>query len=429
MISRFNRLLAILALIFTAVYIVILNRENATFSFGGSWSVSANLGVLLIGAFSAGLLLSSLIALFFGFKAWLRERKLVSQDRQRQGFLDGLVEARGLLAAHEWDKSQALWHGLVRRDPTKSVARIELSRSLEHGGDTIEALKVIESIRAEQIDNIEVLFRAYEIQKKLGNNTAAIDNLALVLAKHPSLRAAVEARDLSDQLGRTSDALEYHEQCIELGEDRETSARRGAELHLKLILEDSQKDKDLLAKELQGFLKRHPEIVPAHLALARLERERGNPPEAAQAYVNAAKAGAGLNAWNEAAAIWLNEGRPEKSLAAARSAAQGTTGVARVEATLFRVQLHLGMNQAEESEKALSELTEMITHQAISLPLAIKTKLDGLQALTALRLGKTSLVTSTLSAMGGIELNQATQLADTRMGGSVKELSPIYSTP
>jgi tetratricopeptide (TPR) repeat protein len=429
MISRFNRLLSILVLIFISLYIVILNRESATFTAGGSWSITANLGVLLITAFSAGLLASSLIALFFGFKAWLRERKLLAQDRQRQGFLDGLVEARGLLAAHEWDKSQAIWQGLTRRDPTKSVARIELSRSLEHGGDISEALKVIESIRAEHTDNVEVLFRAFEIQKKLGNKTAAIDNLALVLGKTPCLRAAIEARDLSEELGRIADALEYHEQCIELGEDRETASRRGGELHFKLIMQDQLKDKELLKKELQGFLKRHPETIAAHLALAKLEQERGNNAEAAQSLINAAKAGAGLPAWNEASVLWLNEGQPEKALAAARSAAQGTTGTTRVEALLFRSQLQLGLNHTEEAEKTLAEIKEHLALHPVTLPLELLSKTESLNALTAYRLGKTSTLIECLSHLSGIDHLSSPHAEDHKNPAQVKELSPIYSTP
>jgi len=429
MISRFNRLLSVLALVFISLYIVILNRESATFSIGDSWSITANLGVLLISAFSAGLLVSSLIALFFGFKAWLRERKLLAQDKQRQAFLDGLVEARGLLASHEWDKSQAIWQGLIRRDPTKSVARIELSRSLEHGGDVFEALKVIESIRAEQIDNVEVLFRAFEIQKQLGNKTAAIDNLALLLGKSPSLRAAIEARNLSEELGRIADALEYHEQCIELGEDRESCAKHGAELHLKLMLQDSQKDKDLLAKELAGFLKRYPDIFSGHLALAKLEEQRGNHAEAAQSLINAAQAGAGLPAWNDAATLWLSHGRPEKALAAARSAAQGTNGIARVEALLFRCQLHLGLSNAEEAEKTLTELKDYVAHQSLTLPHQLLTKTESLNALTAYRLGKTGALIECLSNLSGVELQDNAESSNHSATASVKELSPIYSTP
>ena len=427
MISRFNRLLSILALIFISLYIVISNRESATFSMGDSWSITANLGVLLISAFSAGLLFSSIIALFFGFKAWLRERKLISQDKQRQAFLDGLVEARGLLAAHEWSKSQAIWQGLIRRDPTKSVARVELSRSLEHGGDVSEALRVIESVRAEQTDNLEVLFRAFEIQKLLGNKTAAIDNLALILGKNPSLRAAIEARTLSEELGRIADALEYHEQCIELGEDRESSSRHGAELQLKLILQDSQKDKELLGKELIGFLKRYPESVSGHLALAKLEQERGNNQEAAQSLINAAKAGAGLSAWNDAAALWLNQGRPEKAIAAARSAAQGTSGLARIEALLFRCQLHLGLNNAEEAEKTLSELKEYTAQQSLTLPHQLLTKTESLNALTAYRLGRSATLVECLSHLSGIEHPDTSDSDNQRATAGVKELSPIYS--
>ena len=73
------------------------------------------------------------------------------------------------------------------------IARVELSRSLEGQGQAREALRVLEEARASDPKNVEVLFRAAELNQSLNNKTAAIDNLALVLCQHPNRRAAQSA--------------------------------------------------------------------------------------------------------------------------------------------------------------------------------------------------------------------------------------------
>lgn len=429
MLSRFNRLLIVLCLIAISVYIVILNRDTVTFSIGGAWSITANLGVLLIASFSGGLLVASMIALLFGFKSWIRERKLLSQEKQRQTFIEGMVRARNFSAAAEWGKAKDLWHSLSRRDPSDIIGRLEYARALEKDGDYSEALKEVESVRADHPNNIEALFRAAELQKLLGNGTAAIDNLALILSRQPCLQAAVEARALSEKLGRISDAIEYHEQCVSLGENHDSAMKYGAVLQLKLLLEEAaQKDSETVKKELTGFLKRHPNIVEGHQALARLAQKSGLNEEAAQALINAAKAGAGVEAWNEAAALWLGEGRPEKALAAARSAAQGTSGIKRIEADLFRAQLHVGLSQAEEAEKVLDGISDYAKSQHLQLPIEIESRLLGLSTLCAYRLGKSNLVVENLSDLSGIERHSSTNGAGEKRS-SRPEPSPVFSTP
>ena len=79
----------------------------------------------------------------------------------------------------------------------------------------------VEAARLADPKNIEVLFRAAELNSRLKNKTAAIDNLALILAQFPSRQAAGLARALSEELGRYDDALEYQEQLEAMGSQEE----------------------------------------------------------------------------------------------------------------------------------------------------------------------------------------------------------------
>ena len=94
------------------------------------------------------------------------------------------------MAAEEWGRAQSGWEQILRKDQDNIVARVELSRCLEKLGEPREALRVLDATRAGSRRNIEVLFRAAELNRSLGNNTVAMDNLALIAGESPSRRSS-----------------------------------------------------------------------------------------------------------------------------------------------------------------------------------------------------------------------------------------------
>jgi len=271
MLGRIYRFIAVFLLVGLALYLVLLNRESITLRLSSGWQLSGNAGVIFISIFGMGVVCAALVALFFGIKSYFRERSYRSLERQRRDFYEGLTKARACLAACEWRRAEELWRQLVRKDPTNIIARIELSRSLEGAGETSEALKVLESARAAEPENAEVLFRIAEVHIRQGNKTAAIDNLALILYSHPNRRAAAMARDLSRELGRFSDALEYQGKYESLGSE-ESSREIRADLEFELLLADSSSGEE----EIKNFLRRYPGFAPALERLADIETGRGN---------------------------------------------------------------------------------------------------------------------------------------------------------
>lgn len=387
MIRRINRIIFIFLVVAVALYVVIQNRESTTVLFGRGTSITANTGVILIATFGLGILCAALVSLFFGIKSYFRERKLHARERQRLAFYDGMVSARSASASGDWLKARLEWERLIARDPTNIIARLELSRCLEGLGEVREALQLLDEARAAEAHNTEVLFRAAELNIALGNRTAAIDNLALIMAHQPNRRAAALARDLSEQLGRIEDALEYQSRLEGLapGEHQSEAVSR---LQFHRIIRDHAADPASLREQLRAFTKKHPKYAPALERLAELEQLQGRTDEAAQLLVRSARSGGRPTAWAEAARLWLSTNNPERALAAARSATKDTTGAARIEAELNLIRVYLGVNMFEDARRALENVRGLAAAEQVEVSPALSQQILTLQGLCLSQLGQ-----------------------------------------
>jgi hypothetical protein len=359
MLRQFNRLLFLAIIVAAALYITLTNSDSATLKLGPNLTVTSYAGVIYIGIFIFGCIAASLVALFFGLKSYLRERRLISQERHRQNFIKSQEEARGLMAAGAWGAARKIWEGVISRDPENIVARVELSRCIEEIGDKRESLRVLDATRASSRASVEVLFRAARLNQELGNNTAAKDNLALILAQGPSHRALELARDTSEALGLYDEALRYQEDLESIGYGSENRNAIRARLSFAQILSEAQAD-DPRRAALLTLIKRHPDFVPALECLAEIEHTRSNTDLCAEYLVKAARASGGeISKWRRVVDLWLRNTkidqrqRAERALAAARSATKDSSGRARLEGELLLIETLLAVNHFQEAERII----------------------------------------------------------------------------
>lgn len=350
--------------------------------------MTAMAGVIYLIIFAAGITCATLAGIFFGIRSWLREQKLKNLDRQRREFYEGALEARSCAAAGQWRKASQIWESLVRKDPTDMIARMELSRCLEAVGETREALRILESARASNPENIEVLFRTAELQLALGNRTAAIDNLALILSSRPNCRAATLARDLSEELERYSDALEYQARLEELSAGKMDHSAARACLEYKQLARELGTDSAALEKELRSFIRRYPQCVPALARLAAFEALRGEIEKAAQLYSRAAHASGNSSYWMEAASLWLGQNRPEKAVAAARAAVREAGGIQRLRFELDLIRLYISLNMLDDAQTALDALEQTAAKEGLPLEGTLLLEYRAARALCLIRAGE-----------------------------------------
>ena len=398
MLRRFYKLIILFLIVGLALYLVLLNRETVSLAISPSSKISGNAGVIYIGLFGLGVLCASLVALFFGLKAWLREKKLQQQDRQRRDFYQGMSQARATLSAGEWGKASEEWQALLKKDPTCTIARIELSKCLEGAGDLKESLKILEAARTADPQNIEVLFRVAELHLAADNKTAALDNLALIIYHHPNRRALRMARDLSDQLKRPADALEYQSRLEALDpHGADTLAARGRLELGRLLAEPLGEDE--LKPRLGTFVKQHPACVPAIQKLARLEENAGDFEQSAQILAKGAKAANSPELWLSAASLWARHKQPERALAAARVACRETQGADRIYAEINLIRLFLTLNMPEDASRAVEGIPKLASAEQVNLDAGMTRDLSLLKALCYNRNGEHALTAELLQEL------------------------------
>lgn len=373
MLRQFNRFLALAVVIALALYITLTNPEAATIKLGPSISISAYAGVIYLGVFFFGVLAASIVALFFGLKGWFRERKLRAAERSRQAFFDLFKKARNFMANHEWNAARALWETVLSRDPDNVIARVELSTCVENLGDAKEALRVLDETRASSHASAEVLMRAAELNRKLGNNTAARDNLSILVAESPSRLALETARDIAEDLGQIDDALGYQRELEKVGYASDEIAQAKVRLLFAHLVQSAEHEA-ALKDALVIFVKKHPHYLPALERLADIQLNQGHVDECAELLVKAAKASPNDSSkWSRVINLWLSvapgdfQRRADRALAAARSATQGAHGSARIDAELVLAKTLLAVNRPEEAQASLEGLDKLAGREGTTI--------------------------------------------------------------
>lgn len=393
MLKIFNKLIGILLIFSIGLYIVLFNQGITTIYFGPETSVSANTGAIVVFSFATGMIVMSVIALWFGLRGYFRERSFLARERERRIFYQNLLEARSQLASHEWELAKIEWQSAVKRDPTDILARVELSRSIEGMADgnqnTLrEALKVLDAARAADPKNIEVLFRAAELNILLNNKTAALDNLALIVYNQPSQRALKMARTISEDLGRIGDALEYQRQLESLigegPEDREIISR----LRFKALVQDHDGDTAALREKIKAFIKKNPECAPAIDKIAELESSAGRHEEAAQLYIRLAKLTNSPKPWHQAAKLLLKNNSPEKAISAAKAATNDSTGIIRIRAEIEVIRLFIALSMLDEAKRLCDGFPFLVRRENLILPPELNRIFLSLRGLCLTRMGE-----------------------------------------
>lgn len=434
MLRQFNRLIALALLIAVTLYVTLTNSETATIKLGPSITVTTYAGVIYLGVFFLGCVIASLFALFFGFKSYLRERKLRAAARSHQLFFELFLKARSFMASEEWGAARAIWEQVLHQDPDNTIARVELATCIENLGEPREALRVLDSMRASNHMNAAVLFKAVDLNRKLGNNTAAKDNLALIVQEAPTKRALELARDIAEELGRVDDAMDYHRALEKVGHISEEMIEAKTRISFEQLIR-SVENETSLRETLTIFVKKHPQYVPALERLAQLEIARGRLDEGAELLVKAAKLSEGdLSKWDTVIALWLRAApgdvsrRADRAVAAARSATQGLHGAKRIDAEFVVAKTLLAVHRADDARTLLENVSALAEKERVGLTpvqAQIRTHLLGL-SMSRLGLSKDtaslweSLVEPTLPVT---ETGKKPLLSDRG------EPSPVLSTP
>ncbi|MCB0328979.1 MAG: tetratricopeptide repeat protein [Bdellovibrionales bacterium] len=373
MVSKIIRFLLVAFVVVACIAAVYFNQELVTIHYGPHREITLMGGIIFLGCFAFGFACAYYFVITNSIKSYWRERTYKAKEEKQHQFINSLLEARALQSAGEVDRASQLWQQLIKRDPTSLLARVELSRTLEQGGDLRQALKVLDKAREADPSNVEVLLQAANINQKLGNKTAALDNLALALYQEPTPFAAAQARQLSIQLDRIEDAREYQKQFEIAGGDAtsdESIELKFLGLKADLAQQGGEAEEVLerTLKAIRKFAHQHPRFLPAILELVELEIQAGNTSEAAESLLKAAKENQAPSLWKRAIDLWLEKDDGDRALAAAKTALRNASAKQdRQKAQLDLARVYVLTGKPEDALNTLSLVSELEESEDVSI--------------------------------------------------------------
>jgi tetratricopeptide (TPR) repeat protein len=381
MVKKTLGLLCAILLVAISIYLLSHNSEQVAFHLTGTSTTNTTIGTLVITTFIVGFVSASAIAGFFRLRAIINERAMVKREAARQSFVALLQTARGYVAGGEWAAALETWKKLLRKDPTHLIGYVEMSRCYERLGLHKEALKVLDEVRPVDKNNVELLFRAAELNLHQGNKTAAVDNLKLILDAEPMLRAATMAFKTCEELARFDDAADYLRTAIDCGLPEREAHYHRERIHFKKLMADHKKSEEPtqeLIKRLNKFLKAHDECSEALAELGRLEIQNGQIERGAECLTKAGRLSGNQSYWSEAISAWLARDMAGSAVAAAKTATRKVTGRERLLAELDLIKTHLVVSSLEEARSLIDgfpalaksinlELDEQLQHYHTAL--------------------------------------------------------------
>lgn len=328
--------------------------------FGSERVVSA--AIVILASFIVGAGLASAIAVIIGIRAAIRERGLKKQLIQQKKHWDMIVRAREFLASRESGQAIVLLQKIIDKEPENIVARIELAQAFADSGDSESALSVLDAARQEHKSNVELLFFSAALNEKLGNRTAAFDNLSLILKISPAHEETLsQLVRLARQLGRLEQAKNLQ---IELTRHRRTPSDNDEAVRIDIELELAEKqaadDKSTLREEVEKIVRRNKRYAPAILKLASIEEDLGLLDSATDNYGKSFRESGNHLALERLASLWLRQERPDKAVTALRSALTGwekSAGRENIMGRLTLASVLLALENVAEAAATVNEIS------------------------------------------------------------------------
>ncbi len=346
--------LTLLILVLLVSYVFYLNPQPATVTLRSGSVWQGPMALILIGAFTTGALVCTLVWFLLGARYQFRERRMMRREKLLETHREMIVGAREQIASGKQEAARAVLTRIVDRDPQDVVARILLSETYSKEGNLTSALAVLDQARATHPKNIELLFRAAELNSCLGNQTAAFDNMSLALAADPRNELALKYLvNACAGLGRYLDAIEHQRQRIRLAPHTEHEAlqRELAQLEVKLVgATHPAKSKERRAA-LEDVLRRHREFEVALEQLGDMSREDLDLESASKFYVRAYKASSNTQYLDKIASLWIGADQPDRMVSIIRSliSSKDLSTRAAYEGRIFFTALLLKLENIDEA--------------------------------------------------------------------------------
>ncbi len=256
---------AAFALVFALFgFVILLNPGRVDFRLTQDLSTRPQLGLLLVTAFVAGVLIS-VSSIFL----WQLGRHLTGwreRRRARQALRVDMWHQSGTALAWggELERSRGLLKKAWKRQPRNHAAALALASSYMDTGEYLAAQQTLEVALADDANNPDLRFALGEALRANNNNGEAIKMLETVRVQFPRApRVLISLRELYREAGRWREAARIQETYVQTLSDggRATEGRRLLRLRYQaaMALEDPQ----ARAEALEAVMQADPSFVPA----------------------------------------------------------------------------------------------------------------------------------------------------------------------
>jgi hypothetical protein len=359
--ARIIKLILLFSVVALCIYFVSINNSSVTVAIAPGNSITASVGTLVLGAFAFGIFLAFVAASVFALRSFFREQGFKRREKKRLKIDESIIEAREIAKTEDLNTSRKKWRSILAQNQDSLAVHLQYCEFLLNSCDSSLpsdlnlAVAAIDEAKKLFPDSIEVHLLASRAQNLLGNKTASLDNLAVVLSKKTLLQPTLDAAQLSYELNRFEDCFEYIERAHELAPANEKTVRLRSDALAGIIIRDKYQD-DEKRTALINHLVSHPQSCVALRAVAELQLNAGMVKDSAESLWRLFKITSDISDLRKARSVWLSGGYVENAIAAVKTFARDSKEEQAWLANLELAKTYLLVGQDMEASNLIEKL-------------------------------------------------------------------------
>jgi tetratricopeptide (TPR) repeat protein len=355
-------IIVLFAVVITGLSFLFLNNTSLiTVTYAPDKTFSAPVALQLIISFGIGCLIACFISLLVETKTRLENRRLTKQLKTNKQISSSIEQARERIALGNFALAESELQKIINKNPDLLDAQILLATCVRLQGFPKKALSILDAIRVEKKQNVELLLLASDLNIECNNYTAAYDNAALTLQLKPhNLFALKRVVKSCLALNKLEDALQYQTEISKhtSGAEYELALRELASIKFKNALKTFSTNRTELKTALEKILDQHRDFSPALAELAKIEAENSRRQAASKLFKKAYNSDNKLQYLSEICKLWLDANEPGKALAELRSAIAVTNSTELIPAKLFLIKQLLDFEMIEDANWELKQIAD-----------------------------------------------------------------------
>jgi len=274
MLRRILTFVAFVALVAAVSALVYFNPTDASFRYARDNTITLPLGVLMLGAALAGMVVMFLLFLLREGRHAVHEWRVQRGIRSAERTATLRAEARNLSLAGDFARSRTLFAKVMKmRDPDVADL-IDYANTHTLEGNAREAKRLLENGQKDFGNDPLLLYELSKAARMAGDDAAAISALERALAVYPrSFRLLTLLRDALGDANAWERAAEIQERIVQLRPNDATEQNRvwGARYEAALRLAPAER-----MTALKAITGAQPEFSPAALERARTAHSAGD---------------------------------------------------------------------------------------------------------------------------------------------------------